>query len=80
MSSILIISSMNKLHDSLLIILHFGWKQDLGPKADAIFDSLLEYSKNVTDEQLVKEDWDIVYMVDTLLIAAMKKRKLKILN
>ncbi len=68
---------MNKLHDALLIILHFGWKQDLGPKADAIFDKMFEYSKGVTDNDLCKEDWDIVYMVDTLLLTALKKRNLK---
>lgn len=67
---------MNKLHDALLIMLHFGWKQDLGPKADGIFDTLFEYSKTMTDTDLCSEDWDIVYLVDTLLAAAMKKRNL----
>lgn len=68
---------MNKLHDCLLMIEHFGWKQDLGAKARPLFDNLKEYSINLTDADLTEEDWKVVSLVEKIIQEKFNKRKVK---
>lgn len=68
---------MNRLHDCLLMIEHFGWKKELGAKAAALFDNLKEYSLDKTDTDLTEEDWKVVSLVDKILQEKMNKRKPK---
>jgi len=67
---------MNKLYKSLLIIEHFGWKQDLDPNTAKYVDTLLEKSKHLTDDELSPEEWEVVRLVEKILddkFAARKK-------
>lgn len=65
---------MNKLYESLLIIRSMGWEQQLLSADKPAFDFLLKKSKNLTNEDLSKEDWAVVTFVEK----ALKKRELSI--
>jgi hypothetical protein len=62
---------MNKLYRSLLIVDRLGWRKDLGAEINSAFDYLFERSKDLKDEDLTKEEVELVGVIDYLL----EKRK-----
>jgi hypothetical protein len=71
---------MNKLFDALLIIDHFGWKNDLDPKFKPFFDKVYDYAANLSDSDLTKEDLAVVSLIDRILEEKFQARDAKDFN